>query len=84
MATPTTRPAAADATCHRCRGRGWHYAEAGPDQWPFEIPCADCADRGDDDAPDDDDCREHDDIGEASPDDSSRFAFVAARFPAAA
>ena len=45
-------PAVADAAtnvvvavappCVRCRGRGFTYAEAGPDQWPFEIPCVAC------------------------------------------
>ena len=40
MDNPTT-PA-----CARCRGRGWHFAEAGPDEWPFEVPCGLCADQG--------------------------------------
>ena len=67
--------------CARCRGRGWRYAEAGPDCWPFEIPCAECS--AQDDAPADDD-RWNDDIAEASPDDASRFAAIAAHYPAAA
>ena len=71
-------PVAVAPPCRRSRGRGFVYAEAGPDQWPFEIPCADCADRGDD-APDDD-CREHDDLDPSAPDDGARFAFVASRY----
>jgi len=35
-------PVAVAPPCVRCRGRGFTYAEAGPDQWPFEIPCRTC------------------------------------------
>jgi len=77
----STAPAAA-ATCRRCFGRGWSYAEGGWGQFPYEVPCA-CTDPGDDDAPDDDDCRAEDDLHDAAPDDATRFAFVA-RYPDAA
>ena len=67
--------------CARCRGRGWHYAEAGPDCWPYEIPCVACA-PGDDDDPDGGG-QWNDDLAESCPDDSSRFAAVAAHYRAA-
>jgi len=64
MATPLARPAAAAPTRPRCRGRGWHYLEAGADQFPYEVDCGRCADQGDDD-PDDDGGRWNDDIADA-------------------
>ena len=67
--------------CRTCRGRGWHYLEAGLDCWPFEVDCRTCAPQGDDD--DDDGGRWNDDLGESAPDDSSRFAMIAARYHAA-
>jgi len=80
VAGATTNVVAAVAPpCARCRGRGFTYAEAGPDQWPYEIPCAACAPQDDDD-PDDGGGRWNDDIAESCPDDSSRFAAVAARY----
>ena len=78
-----TRPRSTTPACARCRGRGFTYAEAGPDQWPFEIQCGACGPQGDDDPDDDDDCRWGDDIAASCPDDSSRFALVAARYHAA-
>jgi len=80
----STAPAAAP-TCRRCFGRSWVYLEAGPDEFPYQTACPACADGGDDDDPGDgDDCRIGDDLAESSPDDSGRFAFVAAHYPAAA
>ncbi len=75
MATPLA--AAADPSCSRCYGRRWVYLEGGPGQFPFQVDCPSCADQGDDDAPDDDDCRWADDLAESAPDDSSRWAAVA-------
>jgi len=68
--------------CTRCRGRGWHYLEADPDSWPLEVACVACAPQGDDD-PDDDGGRWNDDIAESAPDDTYRFAMLAARYHAA-
>jgi len=82
MNIPTTPYDTAVPACARCHNRGFIYAEAGPDQWPFEIPCVACAPQDDDDAPDDD-IAWNDDLGESCPDDSSRFAAVAARYHAA-
>jgi len=82
----STAPAV--AACRRCHGRGRHFLEAGADQWPLEVSCAACAvcadlDAGDGAADDDgDDCRWSDDVGEGCPDDSARFAAVAAHYPA--
>lgn len=79
MNIPTTLTDTVVPPCPRCRGRGWHYLEAGADCWPFEVDCVACAD----DDPDDDDCRAGDDIAEGCPDDASRFAAVAAHYHAA-
>ena len=65
--------------CARCHNRGFTYAEAGPDEWPFEIPCAECSAQDDDGG--DDAARWNDDLAESAPDDSSRFSLVAARYP---
>ena len=65
--------------CARCRGRGFTFAEAGPDCWPYEFPCGACAPQGDDE--DDDAGMWNDDLAASSPDDSSRWAAVNARYP---
>jgi|GEM_PF-2424152 len=78
IADVTPAPVAVAPPCRRCRGRGFTYAEAGPDQWPFEIPCAECSAQDDDGG--DDGGRWNDDLGESAPDDSSRFSMVAARY----
>jgi len=84
MVTQTTRPAAAAApTCRRCHGRSWICLDAGADQFPYEVACPVCADQDQEDDDAADDGREHDDIAESCPDDSSRFAFVAAHYHAA-
>ena len=79
----STAPAAAAATCTRCYGRSWVYLEAGPDEFPYQTACPACADLGDDEDGGDD-CRAGDDIAASAPDDASRYAFVAAHYPAAA
>jgi len=79
----STAPAAADPTCRRCSGRGWHYLEGGADEWPLEVDCAVCADLDDDDAPDDDGGMWNDDVAESAPDDASRWAAVSAIYHAA-
>jgi len=80
MNTPTL--VAVAPPCTRCHGRGWYYLEAGPDCWPYEIPCVACSDQGDDD-PDDDAGMWNDDVAASSPDDASRWAAVAFHYPAA-
>jgi len=80
-----TRPAVATTTttttCRRCHGRHWIYLEGGYGHFPYEVTCPVCGDPDDDDDPDGgDDCRWNDDVAESAPDDSSRFAMVAARY----
>ena len=75
----TTPIAAADPTCRRCHGCGLDPDCGGHPTAAGRVWCE--CEQCDGDAAAVDDCRPGDDLSESAPDDATRLAFVASRYP---